>query len=249
MANLDCLFGIHAVQAVLESQPERCVELVVQIGERSGKIKRITELAANHPIRQSQLKKMQLDELVNNANHQGVVMKVKPAKRYSESDLEQIVEHSAAPLLLVLDSIQDPHNLGACLRTAEIMGVDAVIAPKDRACDITPVVRKVASGAAERVPFIRVTNLVRALKSLQAQGVWVSGAVGEANQVIDQVDFRGSTAIVMGAEGTGIRDLTRKACDHLVAIPMLGTVGSFNVSVACGICLYEVVRQRTTAIE
>jgi 23S rRNA (guanosine2251-2'-O)-methyltransferase len=172
-------------------------------------------------------------------------------KILDESDLGVLLEKAGGsgrvPLVLVLDGVQDPHNLGACLRTADAAGVDAVVVPKDRAVQLTETVRQVASGAAEKVPFVAVTNLARALKLLQEAGLWLTGTADEAVQSIYDIDFKGPTAIVMGAEGAGLRRLTGECCDHLVGIPMHGSVGCLNVSVATGVCLFEVVRQRSVA--
>ncbi len=245
MAEQHCVFGIHAVQAALHKKPEHAIELIVLAGQRNTKIEEICADANDFGLRTVQAKKSILDALCDNANHQGVVLKIIDSPRYQESDLEKRLKACrGTPLILALDGVQDPHNLGACLRTAEAMGVDMVIAPKDRACDITPVVCKVASGAAERIPFIRVTNLVRVLGTLKQAGLWVFGTAGEDGVALDKADFTPPSVLVMGSEGKGIRSLTRKACDHIVSIPMCGEVGSFNVSVACGICLYEITRQR-----
>jgi 23S rRNA (guanosine2251-2'-O)-methyltransferase len=249
VADSQLVFGIHAVQAALDNQSLRGIELLVQAGDHNGKIKQICASAARAGMPISQVRKKILDEQCDGAIHQGVLLTIKPAVLVRESDLDSLLQKcTTAPLVLALDGVQDPHNLGACLRTAEAMGVDAVIAPKDGSCDITPAVRKVASGAAERVPFVRVTNLARTLKSLQKSGLWVSGAASEADSALGDVDFTQPSVLVLGAEGSGMRNLTRRACDYIVSIPMSGTVGSFNVSVACGICLYEIIRQRTVAV-
>ena len=161
-----------------------------------------------------------------------------------EADLDAVLNKQSEPFLLVLDGVTDPHNIGACLRTADAAGVHAVIVPKDKSAGLTATARKVACGAAESVPLIQVTNLSRTLKHLQDKGVWVIGTAGEAEQLIYQVDLKGPTALVMGAEGKGMRRLTREHCDQLVKLPMAGAVSSLNVSVATGVCLYEIVRQR-----
>ena len=179
------------------------------------------------------------------ARHQGVVARCRAVTVWQEDDLDQLLDGlSVPPLLLVLDGVQDPHNLGACLRSADAAGVHAVIAPRDRAVGLTPVVRKVASGAAETVPFIQVTNLARTLRTLKDKGLWTVGADAEGDGDVFSADLRGPTVLVMGAEGQGMRRLTREHCDLLVRIPMQGTVESLNVSVATGICLFEAVRQR-----
>ncbi|MBS0395808.1 MAG: 23S rRNA (guanosine(2251)-2'-O)-methyltransferase RlmB, partial [Proteobacteria bacterium] len=180
--------------------------------------------------------------------HQGVVARVAPLAPLAEDELlMRLGGGTRPPLLLVLDGVQDPHNLGACLRTADGAGVDAVIVPRDRASGLTAVVRKVAAGAAETVPFTQVTNLARFLRALKEQGVWVVGADGEAEALHTAADLTGPVALVLGAEGTGMRRLTREQCDLVVRLPMLGAVESLNVSVAAGVLLYEVLRQRGVA--
>ncbi|HFC53424.1 MAG TPA: 23S rRNA (guanosine(2251)-2'-O)-methyltransferase RlmB [Gammaproteobacteria bacterium] len=187
----------------------------------------------------------ELNLLLPGVRHQGVVGLLHPAREWSERELRSLLEGlERPPFLLILDGVQDPHNLGACLRTADAAGVDAVIAPRDRAAGLTPAVRKVACGAAQSLPFIRVTNLARTLRELRKAGVWLVGAAGDSSQEIYQADLRGSLALVMGAEGRGLRRLTREHCDLLVKIPMSGVVESLNVSVAAAICLYEALRQR-----
>ena len=238
------VFGLHAVGALLQKQPERVTRLCVFEARDDRKIQAIMELAKACNIRPEFLSRAGLDRFANGENHQGVVAFCKAINLYSENDLGMILQKSAKPLLLILDGVQDPHNLGACLRSADAAGVDAVIAPRDKAVGITPTVSKVASGAAENIPFIQVTNLARTLRELQEQGVWIYGAAGEADKSVYDVDFKGPTAIVLGAEGSGLRRLTRDLCDVLVKIPMQGTVSSLNVSVATGIFLFEAIRQR-----
>ena len=185
-----------------------------------------------------------LDDKVNGAQHQGVVAKARLHDAGDESDLARIVEREAAPFLLILDGITDPHNLGACLRVADGAGVHAVVAPKDHAVGVNATVAKVASGAADTIPYFMVTNLSRTIKELQECGIWVIGTSDTAEHSIYDVDLTGPVALVLGAEGTGMRQLTAKNCDQLVSIPMLGGVESLYVSVASGVCLYEAVRQR-----
>jgi 23S rRNA (guanosine2251-2'-O)-methyltransferase len=186
-----------------------------------------------------------LAELSGQGVHQGIVARVVPAGPLREEDLlMRLAELSHPPLLLVLDGVQDPHNLGACLRTADAAGVDAVIVPKDRAAGLTPVARKVAAGAAETVPLVMVTNLARTLRSLKEQDVWIVGTDGDAETVHYAADLKGPLALVLGAEGTGMRRLTRECCDLVVRLPLEGTVESLNVSVATGVVLYEALRQR-----
>jgi 23S rRNA (guanosine2251-2'-O)-methyltransferase len=190
------------------------------------------------------------DELDAQADgvHQGVVAEVAPSQLWSEEMLGHLLDRlEVPPLLLVLDGVTDPHNLGACLRSADAAGAHAVVVPRDRSASLNPTVRKVACGAAETVPLVAVTNLSRTLKQLQQRGLWVTGTAGEAEQLIYDVDFKVPSVIVMGAEGAGMRRLTREHCDYLVKLPMAGSVSSLNVSVAAGVCLFEAVRQRTTS--
>ena len=180
--------------------------------------------------------------------HQGVVAEVVPSQLWSEEMLGHMLDRlEGAPLLLVLDGVTDPHNLGACLRSADAAGAHAVIVPRDRSASLNPTVRKVACGAAETVPLVAVTNLSRTLKQLKQRGLWVVGTAGEADQLIYDVDFTVPSIIIMGAEGAGMRRLTREHCDYLAKLPMAGSVSSLNVSVAAGICLFEAVRQRGAA--
>ena len=203
----------------------------------------LVKLAGSHAVRIITVDAQRLDGLTGNARHQGVAARVLAAK--PRHDLDDVVENISGPaLLLVLDGVQDPHNLGACLRVADAFGVHAVIAPKDRAVGITPVVSKVASGAAETVPYIAVTNLARALRELKERGIWIVGADEAATTSLYDAKLSGALAWVFGAEGEGMRRLTREHCDELVRIPMSGTVESLNVSVASGVCLGETVRQR-----
>jgi 23S rRNA (guanosine2251-2'-O)-methyltransferase len=188
-----------------------------------------------------------LDGLTGHARHQGVAARV--AARAAINSVEAVLDNVAGdPLLLVLDGVQDPHNLGACLRVADAFGVHAVIAPKDRAVGLTPVVSKVASGAAESVPYVTVTNLARTIRELQERGIWVAGADGTAESALYDARLDGPLALVLGAEAEGLRRLTRETCDLLVRIPISGTVGSLNVSVAAGICVAEACRQRRAAV-
>jgi 23S rRNA (guanosine2251-2'-O)-methyltransferase len=188
-----------------------------------------------------------LDRAAGHDHHQGVVARCRAAPERTEAELPAFLKDlPATAFLLVLDGVQDPHNLGACLRSADAAGVQAVIVPRDNSAPLTPAVRKVASGAAETVPLFRVANLARVLETLKSAGVWLVGAAGEAERDLYDIDLRGPLALVLGAEGTGLRRLTRDLCDHLARIPMTGSVGSLNVSVAAGVCLFEAVRQRRT---
>lgn len=244
-ANKHYLFGLHAVEAVLNNQPERVLHMLVQQGRQDKKIDALTQRARQGGIHIEQVSKQELDRLTNEANHQGVVVFCARAKTYSEADIKPLLEKLTTPaFILVLDSVQDPHNLGACFRSADAAGVNMIIAPKDKATGITPVVSKVACGAAETVPFVQVTNLVRAIEHLKEAGVWVYGAAGEATQTVYQTDLKGPVALVLGAEGDGLRRLTREHCDVLIKIPMVGSVSSLNVSVATGVILFEALRQR-----
>ncbi len=239
------VYGIHSARVLLEKSPERILELYILDTRQDKRIEEIIKLATQLDIHVQKQSKKQLDVLLPETNHQGVILRVKTAASLTENDLETLIEESTQPvLLLVLDNVQDPHNLGACLRTADAVGANAVIIPKDRAVSLTPVVRKIASGAAETVPLIEVSNLARALENLKKANVWLMGTASEATQSLYQTDLRGPVAIVLGAEGSGLRRLTAETCDVLMSIPMLGTVESLNVSVAAAVCLYEALRQR-----
>lgn len=239
------IFGLHAVQALLNNQPERITRLSVSKDRSDKKIDAIVTQARQKGIAIETLPRQELDRMSNDGNHQGVIAHCKAARVYSESDLPHLLDNLDQPAcVLVLDSVQDPHNLGACFRAADAAGVNLIIAPKDKSASITPIVSKVACGATETVPFVQVTNLVRALEVLKELGIWIYGAAGEATQTLYQTDLKGPVAIVMGAEGEGLRRLTREHCDVLLKIPMLGSVSSLNVSVATGVFLFEVVRQR-----
>lgn len=247
MVKEDIAFGIHAVQALINSAPQRLKELLIFQGRHDQKIQKIMDLAQQQGIRVHQVDKKTLDALCD-GNHQGVVAKVNPGKALVEADLYPLLEaQPASSLVLVLDGVTDPHNLGACLRSADAAGAVAVVVPKDNSAGLTEVARKVASGAAESVPLVAVTNLARCLKKMQEMGFWVTGLAGEAEHSAYQTDLTGRRVIVMGAEGSGMRRLTRDTCDSLVSIPMQGTVSSLNVSVATGIILFEVLRQRMHA--
>ena len=240
------IFGLHAVQSLLANHTERIIRLCVFQQRNDKKLEALISLAKQSGIAIDHASRVELDRMTQDGNHQGVVAFCHQAKTYSEADLKKLLESlEAPPFLLILDGVQDPHNLGACFRSADAAGVHAIIAPKDKAVGITPVVSKVASGAAETVPFIQVTNLARTMEMLKEQGVWLYGAAGEAEQTLYQTKLTGPIGIVMGAEGDGMRRLTRETCDVLLKIPMNGTVSSLNVSVATGIFLFEVVRQRS----
>ncbi len=238
--------GIHAVHSALKHGSEQVQHVWLDLSRKDKRINELEETARQSGIKASRVKKQQLDELLGDVRHQGVVAQVSAPASKTEKDLLEILGQLDEPVfLLVLDGVTDPHNLGACLRSADAAGVQAVIAPKDRSAGLTPVACKVASGAAETVPYVQVTNLVRTLEKLQKDhAVWLTGTAGEADSDIYHADLKGNIAIVMGAEGKGMRRLTRETCDSLIKLPMKGSVESLNVSVATGICLYEAVRQR-----
>ncbi len=246
---MELIYGMHAVDALLRRQPASVQRLLVQQGRQDKRMTSLLELARNQGVAVQSLPRRELDEQVA-GRHQGVVAEVvgetsAADNLWDEADLLGYIDDAGEPLLiLVLDGVTDPHNLGACLRSADAAGVDAVVVPKDKSADLSPTARKVACGAAEVVPFVRVTNLARTLAALKECGVWLYGAAGEADTSLYQVDLSGSAALIMGAEGSGLRRLTREACDFLVNLPMAGSVSSLNVSVATGICLFEARRQR-----
>lgn len=244
MAQQEWLYGIHAMEAVISREPERLIELFVLKGRDDDRLTNIINQARRFGVSIQFCNRKVLDDKVKGEQHQGVVARAKPGRQYDEKDLDEIVSSSDAPFLLVLDGVTDPHNLGACLRTADAAGVDALVVPKDKSAKLTATARKVACGAAEVVPLVQVTNLARTLKDLQQAGVWIVGTAGEAQQMIYDCKLTGPMALVMGAEGKGMRRLTREHCDELVKLPMAGSVSSLNVSVATGVCLYEIVRQR-----
>jgi 23S rRNA (guanosine2251-2'-O)-methyltransferase len=243
------LFGLHSVQAAIDYSPGKIIRVWIdeqRIDKRLGKI--IDDLAALG-IEPEKTDRKKLDRLADGNNHQGIAVEVTMPGELSESDLKTMVENlSGTALLLVLDNVQDPHNLGACLRTADATGVQGVIITKDNATGITPTVCKVASGAAETIPVYQVTNLSRTLRWLKSEGIWVMGSAGEAEQTLYQADLTVPMALVVGAEGTGIRRLTKENCDLLIKLPMLGQLESLNLSVATGVFLYEAVRQRSITI-
>ncbi len=267
------VYGIHVVSNLLKNAPHRVLEVYLSELRSDEKLKNIQNLAEEQDIPVLTGSKKQFKTWVKDAIHQGVMAKVKPKETISYYDLLEIIKNcennsNSTPLLLILDGVQDPHNLGACLRTADAAGVTAVIIPKDRSVGLTPLVHKVASGAAETMPVIEVTNLARTMEDLKKENFWLmgttdpfraieqsgkkSGSAGHSGkagmqiiQSLYQTDLRGRIAIVLGAEGAGLRRLTEEHCDILMQIPMLGTVESLNVSVAAGVCLYEALRQRS----
>jgi 23S rRNA (guanosine2251-2'-O)-methyltransferase len=237
--------GLHAVETALRESPAGIERLLIDRYRNDRRVLELIELAQASGIEVRRCPRQELQARVPDVNHQGVVAERRRARALGEHDLvDRVAGAGARALVLVLDGVQDPHNLGACLRSAEAAGATAVIAPKDRAVGLTPAVTKVASGAAERVPFVQVTNLARTLRSLQGLGLWVIGAAGDAEAELFDVDLGGPVVLVLGAEGEGLRRLTRERCDHLARIPMQGGTESLNVSVAAGIFLFEAVRQR-----
>ncbi len=245
MSAEEYIFGIHTVETLLDKNPRNIILLYVQQGRHDQRVQQIIKTATKHGVAIQEITRHKLDELLPHTNHQGIVARCLQAIPYTESDIEGILDSLVVPpFLLILDGVQDPHNLGACLRTANAAGVHLVVAPKDDSVGITPVVRKVACGAAEMTPFIQVTNLARTLRFLKDRGIWLFGAAGDATTSLYKADLKGSTALVLGAEGKGLRRLTQELCDYHISIPMLGTVESLNVSVATGVCLFEALRQR-----
>ena len=245
MSDDTIVFGLHAVRTLLQRRPERASRLVVQKGRDDGRIAEVLNLAKAANLPTESRDGRELDKLAAAERHQGVCLYVKQTGVQGEGALDDLLEKlDGPPLLLVLDGVTDPHNLGACLRTADAAGVTAVIVPRDRAAGMSPVVRKVASGAADIVPLIQVTNLARTLKGLKERNIWVVGTDDQTDKSMYQADLKGPLALVLGAEGPGLRRLTKDNCDLLVTIPMLGAVESLNVSVATGVVLYEAVRQR-----
>lgn len=239
------VFGLHAVQSLLKSAPQRVVELKVLRGRDDQRLNKVLALAKQLGLHTEYQSRKEMDALCDEGRHQGIIAVASPGKLHDEDFLWSLLEDLQQPaFLLVLDGVTDPHNLGACLRTADAAGVHAVVVPKDKAVGLTETARKVACGAAETVPLIPVTNLARTMEKMQAKGVWIVGTAGEATLPIYEAPLTGALALVMGAEGTGMRRLTREHCDHLAYIPMAGEVSSLNVSVAAGVCLFEAVRQR-----
>ncbi len=241
--NPKVLYGFHAVTVRIKTAPQTIVELHLDASRRDARMRQLVERAEMAGLKFVASDDERLRRLSGGTSHQGVVARVLPLPRsHSLDDLLDAV--GAQPLVLVLDGITDPHNLGACLRVADATGVNVVIAPKDHAVGLSATVAKVASGASETVPYLMVTNLARSLAELKERAIRVVGASDDAPQSLHEADLSGPLAFVIGAEGSGMRQLTRKSCDALVRIPMLGAVESLNVSVAAGVCLYEAVRQR-----
>ena len=240
----ETIYGMHAVRVMLERHPERVHSVRIAQQREDPRVRAIDELARRHHRPVQRVEVHALKQLLGDVAHQGVAADITPLPPWTEDELLAALQSASAPLLLALDGVQDPHNLGACLRSADACGALAVIVPRDRAAQVTPTVRKVAVGAAETTPVVAVTNLVRTLKLLKQAGLWVVGADAAGDKSAHQADLKGPVVLVLGAEGTGLRRLTQQNCDFLVRLPQLGAVESLNVSVAAGMLLYEAVRQR-----
>lgn len=244
MSDLEKVYGVHAVEALLRHHPKRVKQIWLAEGRSEPRVQTLVELAGQNRVQIGQAERREMDAWVEGV-HQGVVAEVSPSQVWGEAMLDELLErHEGPPLLLVLDGVTDPHNLGACLRTADAAGALAVLVPKDKSATLNSTVRKVACGAAEVIPLVAVTNLARTLEKLQNRGLWIVGTAGEAEQELYEQDLTGPIVLVMGAEGKGMRRLTREHCDFLVRLPMAGSVSSLNVSVATGVCLFEALRQR-----
>lgn len=236
--------GINAVAAALENDPTHVRELMLEARARNPRLAELAELARGQGIAVRTVAGEVLERIAAGVRHQGILAHYAAARSHDEDDLPALLEAATHPLVLVLDGVQDPHNLGACLRSAAAAGVTCVVIPRDKAVSVNATVRKTSAGAADRIPVVRVTNLARALDVLKQAGVWLVGLAGEAERSLYDIDLRGGIGIVMGGEGDGMRRLTRERCDFLAKIPMPGEIESLNVSVATGIALFEVVRQR-----
>jgi 23S rRNA (guanosine2251-2'-O)-methyltransferase len=243
------VYGLHAVTALLKNRHRTTYQLFVNQERTDSRVQHLLELATNRHIPIELLTIQKMNQRFTKTSHQSVVARTSSLPDYCESDLFDLLAANDKPAnILILDGITDPHNLGACLRTADAAGVDFIIVPKDKSASITPVVSKIASGAAESIPLVRVTNLARAIDSVKQAGAWVYGAAATANQVIYQLNLTTPVALVIGAEGHGLRRLTQERCDGLFSLPMFGSIESLNASVATGIVLYEIVRQRYTGV-
>ena len=238
------IYGMHAVRALLERDPQRVLNVLLAERREDPRARAIEELAQRHRRPVQRVTAESLKQLLGAASHQGVAAEIVPLAPWTEDHLLEALTSARAPIILALDGVQDPHNLGACLRTADACGALAVVVPKDRAAQLNPTVRKVATGAAETTPVVAVTNLVRALKLLKDAGLWVVGAAAGADKEAREVDLTAGVVLVLGAEGSGLRHLTQQTCDLMVRLPQRGSVESLNVSVAAGMLLYETLRQR-----
>ena len=246
----ETVYGIHAIEALLTRAPERIIEVFIAKGREDKRLTALVQELEQLGLTVKVTNRQYLDEKSKNGVHQGILAMVKPSRGYQENDIPLLMEQYPNPVILILDGVTDPHNLGACIRTADAAGVNFIIVPKDRSAPLNSTAQKVACGAAESVPVVRVTNLARTMRMLQDEyQVWIVGTAGEATSTLYQTDFYKSSkdlslALVMGAEGEGMRRLTKEHCDELVSIPMAGIVSSLNVSVATGVCLFEIVRQK-----
>ena len=248
MSEANLVFGLHAVRTLLQRQAGKVTQLLLLRGREDARITEVLKLARDADIKIDYRSAHDLDQLVQGERHQGVIALLQKVENLGEGALDELLDKAGpAPFVLVLDGVTDPHNLGACLRTADAAGVHAVIVPRDRAAGMSPVVRKVAAGAAETVPLVQVVNLARTLRWLKERGLWLVGADDQAGTTLHDAKLTGPLAVIMGAEGEGMRRLTRENCDLLIGIPMQGVVESLNVSVATGVMLYEAVRQRASA--
>ncbi len=244
---MNLIFGIHPISSVLAHSPERIKKLIVDSKRQDQRLLTLLQQAKQQSIPIELTDKQKLEKVIGNSVHQGIVAECSERKKLIENDLETILNKLSTPaFFLILDEVQDPHNLGACLRIADAAGITAIIAPKDNSVNITAVTEKVASGAAETIPFIQVTNLARTLRDLKERNIWLYGLSDTAKASIYQADLKGSIALVLGAEGTGLRQNTLKHCDAVYSIPMFGFVSSLNVSAATAVCVFEAVRQRSS---
>ncbi|MCO6544371.1 MAG: 23S rRNA (guanosine(2251)-2'-O)-methyltransferase RlmB [Gilliamella sp.] len=246
----ETVYGLHAIEALLARSPERIIEVFIIKGREDKRLLAVVRQLEQLGLPVKIANRQWLDEKSKNGVHQGILAMVTPNRGYQENDIPLLMEQQPNPVILILDGVTDPHNLGACIRTADAAGVDFIIVPKDRSAPLNSTAQKVACGAAESVPVVRVTNLARTMRMLQDEyQVWIVGTAGEADKTLYQTDFyktstQTALALVMGAEGEGMRRLTKEHCDELVSIPMAGIVSSLNVSVATGVCLFEIVRQK-----
>lgn len=238
------VFGIHAVEAILNRSPDRILDLMFEANRQDKRLIKLRELSKTAGLSFQECKRFTLNQMTDDGVHQGVIARIRYKPPMGELELFNFLKNIDQPLLLILDGVQDPRNLGACLRTADAAGVDAVVMAKHDSAELTAVARKAASGAADTIPIARVSNLARTMNKLKDSGIWLLGADEIAGDEFHQAKLDGSIGLVVGGEGSGLRKLTKQHCDHMIRIPMLGSVSSINVSVATGILLYEVVRQR-----
>ena len=244
MSRTQLVYGLHTVRAILARHPQRVHRVLIAERRDDPRARAIEELARGQACAVERAAAETLRQRIGDVAHQGVVAEIEPLAPWSEDDLLAALGTASDPLLLALDGVQDPHNLGACLRTADACGALAVLGPRDRAAQLTPAARKVAAGAAETTPFVSCTNLGRTLELLKQAGLWIFGAEAQAREQAFEVDLTGGAVLVLGGEGAGLRQSTRERCDFKVRLPQLGAVESLNVSVAAGMLLYEAVRQR-----